>query len=98
MRGRDDRDVPAGDRDHVADAGGRERGGEVAVDAVAKPDQDARRQARLGLWKDKGESLCGATSHLFQPAPGAIGRGFQFEGSRRERPDRSDALEVLAVR
>ena len=38
-RGRDDRDVPAGDRDDVADAGRREGGREVPIDPVAQPDR-----------------------------------------------------------
>jgi hypothetical protein len=47
--GRNDRDVPAGDGDDVADPGGRERGSEVAVHAVAQADEDACGKARLGL-------------------------------------------------
>ena len=48
-RRRHDRDVPAGNRDDVARARRREIGGEVTIDAVTQPDQDARGKARLRL-------------------------------------------------
>ena len=51
-RGRDDGDVPAGDRDDVADAGRRERRRDVAIDAVAQADQDPGGQSGLGLGQD----------------------------------------------
>ncbi len=48
--GRDERDVPAGDGDDVAEAGRCEVGGEIAVDPLAEADEDSGRQPgrRLG--------------------------------------------------
>jgi hypothetical protein len=46
---RHDRDVPARDRHDVARPRGREVSGEVTVDLVPQPDQDARGKARLRL-------------------------------------------------
>ena len=70
-RRRDDRDVPAGDGDDVADAGRRERRGQVAVDEVAESDQDARGQPRLGFGEDHCQTLGGAAAD----APRGGGRG-----------------------
>ena len=86
--GRDDRDVPAGDGDDVADPGGRERGSEVAVDAVAQADEDARGEARLGLGQDAGQGLAGATPQPFEPAPEVVGSRLDIESPGRERADR----------
>ena len=51
----DDRDVPAGDRDDVADARGREVCGDVPIDPVAQADEDAGGQAGLGFGQDAGQ-------------------------------------------
>ena len=67
-RGRDDRDVPARDRDDVADAGRRERRREVAVDPVAQADEDAGREARLGLGQDPGQGVARAPAERLEAA------------------------------
>ena len=95
--GRNDRDVPAGDGDDVADPGGRERGSEVAVDAVAQADEDACGEARLGLGQDAGQGLAGATPQSFEPAPEVLGSRLHIESPGRERADRADPLQVLPV-
>ena len=89
-RGRDDRDVPAGDRDDVAHAGGRERGREVAVDAVAEPDQDPGREPGLGLGQDAGQRVAGAPPERLETATRVVGcrldgRAFGTSASRRRR-------------
>ena len=94
---RNDRDVPAGDRDDVADPGGRERGREVAVDAVAQADEDACREARLGLGQDAGQRVAGATPQAFEPAAEVLGSRLHLERPGRERADRPDPLQVLPV-
>ena len=57
-----------GDRHDVADAGRRERRSEVAVDAVAQADQDARGEAGLGLGEDAGQRLGRAAPQTLEPA------------------------------
>ena len=64
--GRDDRDVPPGDRDHVTDAGGRERGRDLAIHPVAQPDQDPRGQSGLGLGQDARQRLAGVPPPAFE--------------------------------
>ena len=81
----------------MADAGRRERGSEVAVDAVAQADEDAGGQARLGLGQDPGQGLAGATPQRLEPAPEVVGRRLDIERPGRERADRADPLQVLPV-
>ena len=63
-----------GDRHDVADAGGRERGREVAIDPVAKADEDARGETGLGLGEDAGQRLAGAAAQTLEP-PTEVVRG-----------------------
>ena len=80
--GRDDRDVPAGDRNHVAHAGRREICRELAVDSLPKADQDPGREPRFGFGQHARER------RRRVPADGFQRRG-RFDGSRFE-------LEALA--
>ena len=82
-RGRHDRDVPARDRDDVTDAGGREVGRDLPVDAIAQADEDARGEPRLGFGEDAGQQLAGIAAPTLQqrawidraaPAPPSNGR------------------------
>ena len=72
-RGSDDRDVPARDRDHVADAGGREGGGKIPVDPVAKADQDPGREACLRFREDAGQRLARAAAEHLEAMPQVVG-------------------------
>ena len=74
-RRRDDGDVPARDRHDVAHAGGRERGGDVAVDTVSKTDEDAGRQAGFGFRERHRQGVRGGAAQVFQALAGApVGR------------------------
>ncbi len=64
--GRHDRDVPAGDRHDVARPDGREVRGEVAVDPVAEPDDDSRRESRLRLRDRGGQRIPGAAAEALE--------------------------------
>ena len=95
--GRDDRDVPAGDRDHVAHAGRREVRGELAVDAVAQPDQDPGREPRLGLGQDARERRRRVPAHGFQGCGRFDGSRFELEVVCADRAGHAGPLEVRAV-
>ena len=98
-RGGDDRDVPAGDGDDVADAGRRERRGEVAIDQVAQADEDAGRQSGFRLRAGHGSSASAAPRRsASRRRAGSSGAGCDREGPRRQRPDRTDPQQVVAVR
>ena len=96
-RRRDDGDVPAGDGHDVARPGGRERGGEVAIDPVAKPDQDARREPGLGLGDRAVEAFGGGTAKALELAGERARGGEDLERVRTERPDGADPGQVRAV-
>jgi hypothetical protein len=50
----------------VADAGRGERGGKVAVDLIAKPDQDPGRESRLRLGEHLRERIGGRPADIFE--------------------------------
>ena len=98
-RRRDDGDVPARDRDDVADARRRERGREVAVDPVAEADQDPGRESGLGFGEDTGQRVACAAPECLEPTAGIVrARSARSASATSERPDRPDPREVLAVR
>ena len=93
---RDDRDVPARDRDDVARTGGREVRGEVPVDALPEADEDPRGEAA----PPAPAAHAGARHPPRRGAPGGCRRR---AGPGRGRPKRVEAArragppEVLAV-
>ena len=91
----DDRDVPAGDGDDMADAGRREVGGERPIDALSQPDEDPGRQPRLGLREGLLERVAAGIAKGLE----AERRGV-LEGERPalERARRARSSEVVAVR
>ena len=93
-----DRDVPARDRDDVADAGRREGGGQVAVDPVAKTDQDPGGQPGLRFGQDRRQRgrrrESGGPDRLDRTRRRVLDR----HRSRGQCADRPDPLEVLTVR
>ncbi len=91
----DDRDVPARDRDDVADAGRREVGGERAVDAFPQPDEDARGQPCLGLGQRPSQ---GVASRVPERLERRRWRADDAERPCLERPGGTRPPEVLAVR
>ena len=98
-RRRDDRDVPARDRDDVADAGRREGCREVAVDPVAQADEDPCRQAGLRLRKDARQRASPAPRRIDSSAvAGSTGRSRSTSAPRVEGSPRSGPGEVVAVR
>jgi hypothetical protein len=102
---RHDRDVPAGDRDHVGGADGREVGREIAVHAVPEADHDARREPGLGLRDGAREGLVGAAPEALQRPAGTGRRGVrrrdrgrrQRDGARADGSRRADPKQVRAV-
>ena len=93
----DDRDVPAGDRHHVADAGGREGRCEVPIDRVAQADQDPCREPGLRLGQHASERLGRTAPQRLESSPRVIGDRLDADGPRLERPGGADPLEVRAV-
>ena len=79
-RRRDDRDVPAGDGDDVADARRRERRGQVAIDPVAQADQDPGGQPCLRLRQDTGQRERRAPAEQLETPTGAVGRRLDRQG------------------
>ena len=76
----------------MADAGRRERGGDVAVDAVAQPDEDPGGQPGLGFGQDRGEGVAGAAAEPFQAADRAVRSGRRPRaGPHRACPTRRSA-------
>ena len=57
----DDGDVPAADGHDVTQAGRRQVGGEVTIDAVPEAEHDAGRQSRFGLGEDRRQRVIGTT-------------------------------------
>ena len=87
-----------GDRDDVARAHGRERRGEVPIDAIAEADDDARRQARLRLGDRGREGIAGRPANGLEPGAGTIAPADGREGTRVQRPRDADPRQVVAVR
>ncbi len=92
-----DRDVPARDRDDVADAGGGERGRQIAVHAVTQPDQDPLGQAGLRLGQGSRERLAGRPPEAFDGARGGPVVADPFERPRVERGRDADPAQVGPV-
>ena len=92
-----DGDVPAGDRDDVAHAGRRERCGDITIDAVAEPDEDARGEAGLGLGQDRGQGVGGRATHILQGSHGTRVRSGDDRPVGAERARCTDPLEVVAI-
>ena len=76
---------------------GRECSREVAVDAVTEADQDARREPGFRLGQDPGKGLGGAPTEVLESPTQVHRAGFGLHRASRERADRSDPLQVLAV-
>ena len=82
----------------MADAGSREIGGDLPIDAIAQADEDARGEPGLGLGQDPGQQLPGVTTPALEERA-RIGRPPQHvhrpsvEGAPRTEP-----LEVSTVR
>jgi len=95
--GRDDRDVPARDRDDVARPGGREVRRQLPIDTVPQPDQHAGRQAGLGLGHRPRQALGRDPAHVLERrAQGVLG-GQDREALGAKRADRADPGEIGAV-
>jgi hypothetical protein len=96
-RRRNDRDVPAGDRDDVARAADREGVREVAVDAVSEADEDAGGQAGLGLGHGSIEAFRRRPPNpLHRLIDGACWRQ-QVERIGPQRADRADLCQIRTV-
>ena len=89
-----DRDVPAGDRDDVADAGRSEVGGEGAIDALAQPDQDPGGQSRLGLGEGEPERVPARVAERLEAERSGL---LERERPAVERAGRARASQVVAV-
>ena len=83
----------------MADAGGRERGGQIPIHAVAEADEDARRRgpprARAGRRASAEAAACRAASIA---CDASAGRALNCHRAGSERADRPDPFEVVAVR
>ena len=91
----DDGDVPARDRDHVADPGRGEVGGEGAIHALSQSDQDPRREPGLGLRERTAQRVAARVAQRLE----ADRRGLrERQRPGLERAGRAGSPEVLAVR
>ncbi len=71
--------------------------GELAVDAVAQPDQDPGREPRLGLGQDARQRRRSVPAHGFQDCGGFDGSRFEVEVVCADRAGHAGPLEVRAV-
>ncbi len=92
-----DRDVPPGDGDDVAHAGGREGRGQVTVDPVSQADQDPGREASLRLGQDHGQRGRRSLSDVLDGVAGVDRPRRDVDRARRDGADDPDPLEVVAV-
>jgi hypothetical protein len=81
----------------VARARGRERGGKVAIHAVAQADEDAGREARFGFGHGPFEAISRGSPEALQRAHDRVLRGHDLEGIRAQRASGPDAGKVRAV-
>ena len=81
----------------MARAGGREVGGEVTIDAVTQPDQDARGKSRFRLRHRAIEARRRGASEPLQRGNERALRGQELEAFDPQGSDRADAGEVGAV-
>ena len=95
--GRHDRDVPARDRDDVTDAGGREVGRDLPVDAIAQADEDPRGESRLGFGEDAGQQLAGIAAPTLQQRAGIDGPLQHLHRPGVEGAPRVESLEVSTI-
>lgn len=96
-RRRDDRDVPARDGDDVARAGGRERGGEVAIDQVAQADEHAGGEARFRLRHGPLQAVGRGTPPALERPPEGVRRRQELDRIRTEGARGADLVQVVAV-
>ncbi len=93
----DEGDVPARDRDHVREAGRRERRREIAVDPVAEPDEDPGGQSGRRLGECAGERIArGSPGPLQQPGRVA-GVRHELQGARAQRAGDPGAPQEVPV-
>jgi hypothetical protein len=81
----------------MARAGGRKVGGEVAIDAVAETDQDARGEPRLGLRHCPVQPVRGRAAAVFQRRLQEALRREDTEALGAQRSDCPDPGEVGAI-
>jgi hypothetical protein len=95
---RDDRDVPARDRDDMARTGGGEVGREGPVDPVAQADEDPGCETGLRLRNGPRYRFGGGPAQVFEgsPRPGLWRQ--RRRGLGEDRAGDPDPSEVLAVR
>ena len=96
-RRRDDRDIPAADRNDVAGAGDREGAREIAVHTIPEPDQHARGESGLGFGDGPFDSRSGGSANAFERSLERAGGRKQLQRLGPERTDRADLGEVRAV-
>ncbi len=96
-QGGDDRDVPAGDRHDVGQAGGREGIVDLRRDRRANAEQDSGAERRLGLGDDRVEPAQQRPTRAGQERAGA--RCVRHDLGRARTTDRSHPLpgQVFAV-
>jgi len=75
----------------------REIRGEVTIDTVAQPDEDAGGEARLRLRDGAIEAGSGRPPQPVQRGRERTLRGQQLQTLDAERSDRADAREVRAI-
>ncbi len=92
---RDDRDVPARDRHHVAHPCRREVRGQVPVDALPEADEDPGREACLGLRERPAQPVARPVAERLQRHRW---RNHEAEHTGVEGPGRAGPPQVLAVR
>ena len=78
-------------------ADGREIRGEVAVDLIAKPDDDPGRQARLGFGDCRRESGAGTASQALEDIRRLGLRRPDLERTDAERARHAGSAEVITV-
>ena len=95
--GRDDRDVPAGNGDDVADACRDEGRREVAIDAVSQSDEDSGCQPCLRFRKCGGECRVARPADRLERRPGVAAVTDDREAVGPQRGVDAAPLEVSAV-
>ena len=81
----------------MAHAGRREIRGELAIDALAQPDQDPGREPRFGLGQDARERRRRVPADGFQRCGRFDGSRFELEVLGADRAGHAGPLEVRAV-
>jgi hypothetical protein len=94
---RHERDVPAGDRDDVRHARGREHRRQVPVDTVAQADEDPGRQSGRRLGERPGEGIAPGTPDPFEQAGRIVGSRDDHEVGRPKGPGDADPAQVVPV-